>query len=143
VEILIFASCQGIVFVTAEVLLEVGLEPLTELEVVKVAGLNELGNIDVSLDAIFVEGSLQELVVVNELMLVLGAPLNSSECERARIERVKYCAVDGASCALLDLGELQLKVGIHPVEDVYFAYEVGLIHHANRLRHILNLCFFT
>lgn len=71
-EILVFASCQGVVFVTTVILLEVSLKPLAELEVVKIASLDELCDIDMSLDSVLIKGGLQELVVVNELVLVLG-----------------------------------------------------------------------
>ena len=61
-----------------------------------------------SLDTILVEGTLQDFVVLNELVLVLGSPLDSREWEGARVERVKHGTVDSTSGALLDLGQLQL-----------------------------------
>ena len=105
---LILAASQGVVLISVVVLLEVGFEPLTELEVVEIASLHELGYIDMALDAVLIEGLLQHLVVVDELVLVLGTPLNSAECEGSRVERVQNGAVDGPSRALLDLGQLQL-----------------------------------
>ena len=79
---------------------------MAELKVIKVAGLDKLANVNVPLDAILVKGVLKDLVVVDELVLVLGSPLDSGEGEGARVERVKHCAVDCTSCALLNLGQL-------------------------------------
>jgi len=83
---LIPTTCQGIVLVTRVVLLPVGLEPLAELEVVQVASLHQLGDIDVPLDSVLVEGVLEDLVVVDELVLVLGTPLDPLEGERVGVE---------------------------------------------------------
>jgi len=60
-EILVITTCQRIILLTTIVLLEVGVEPLAELEVVEGARLHELGSVDVPLDAILVECQLQAL----------------------------------------------------------------------------------
>jgi hypothetical protein len=150
VKLLVLAATQSVVLFTVEVLLEVGLEPLAELEVVEVLGLHELGNVNVPLYAVLVEGVLEDLVVLDELVLVFGAPLDSREGEGAGVEGVQDGAVDGPSGTLLNLGQLQLKradgswtrgsgprtylkEAVEPVEDVDLAHEVGLVHHANRL----------
>lgn len=104
---------------------------MAELKVVQVAGLDQLADVNMSLDSILVKSVLQDLVVVYELVLVLGAPLDSREGERVRVEGVKHGAVDSTSGALLNLSQLQLKVRVHPVEDVSLAHEVGLVHHSN------------
>lgn len=105
---MVLSAGEGVVLITGVILLEVSLEPLAELEVVEVAGLDELANINVPLDSVLVEGVLEDLVVVDELVLVLGSPLDSREGERVRVERVEDGAVDGARSTLLDLGELKL-----------------------------------
>ena len=108
VELLISATTKGVVLLTIVVLLEVCLEPLAELEVVQVLGLDELGNVDVPLDSVPVKGLLEDLVVLDELVLMLGVPLDSAEGEGVGVERVENCAVDSSRRALLNLGQLQL-----------------------------------
>ena len=107
-EVLIFAPAQSIILVTRVIFLEVGLEPLAELEVVQVASLDQLADVNMSLDSILVERVLQDLIVVYELVLVLCAPLDSRKGERVGVERVKHGAVDSTSGALLNLRQLQL-----------------------------------
>lgn len=130
-ELLVLSATQSVVFLTIVVLLEVSLEPLAELEVVEVASFGQLGDVDVALNAVFVEGLLEHLVVLGVLVLVLGAPLDSGEGERSLVEGVEHGAVNGTSGALLNLGELQLKVRVEEVEDFLLAHEVGLVHHAD------------
>ena len=103
-KILISAPCQSVVLVARVILLEVCLEPLAELKIIQVARLDELSDVNVSLYSILVKGVLQDLVVVHEFVLVLGPPLNSGKGERVGVERVKHGAVNGTSCALLNLG---------------------------------------
>ena len=81
---------------------------MAELKVIQVASLDQLADINMSLDSILVKSVLQDLVVVYELVLVLGAPLDSREGERVRVEGVKHGAVDSTSGALLNLSQLQL-----------------------------------
>lgn len=107
-ELLVVATTKSIVFFAAIVLIEVSLEPLAELKVVQGTGLHQLGHIDVPLDAVLVEGLLEDLVVVDELVLSFGTPLDALEWERAWVEGVEHSAVDRASRTLLNLCELQL-----------------------------------
>ena len=81
---------------------------MAELKVIQVASLDQLADINMSLDSILVKSVLQDLVIVYELVLVLGAPLDSREGERVRVEGVKHGAVDSTSGALLNLSQLQL-----------------------------------
>jgi hypothetical protein len=110
-EILALAAAEGIVGLSVVVLLEVGFEPLAELEVVLVLGLGELADFDVALDAVLVEGVLQDFVVLHEFVLVLGIPLDLAEGERARVQGVHDGAVDTSRGALLNFCEVQLEAG--------------------------------
>jgi len=102
-EFLVIAATQCIVLLAIVVLFKIGLKPLAELKIIKIASLNQLRNVNVAFDAIFVEGHLKNFVVVDILVLVLGVPLDALEWECAWVKRIKHCAVDGSSCALLDL----------------------------------------
>ncbi len=82
---------------------------MAEFKVIEVAGLDQLCYINMTLDAVFVKGLLEDLVVFDELVLVLGAPLDSLVGEGTREERVENGAVNGTSCTLLNLGQLQLQ----------------------------------
>ena len=108
-EILVITATKSIVFFAIVILVEVRLQPLAELEVVKIAGLDQFGHIDVTLDTVLVEGLLEDFVVLDELMLVLCTPLDSFDWESARVESVEYGAVNGTSSTLLNLGKLQLR----------------------------------
>jgi len=85
VELLVLSPAKGVVWLATVVLLEVSFQPLTELEVVLVSRLGELGDFDVTLDAILVEGLLENLVVLNEFVFVFGIPLNLTEVESSGI----------------------------------------------------------
>jgi len=85
VELLVLSPTKGVVWLATVVLLEVSFQPLTELEVVLVSRLGELGDFDVTLDAILVEGLLENLVVLNEFVFVFGIPLNLTEVESSGI----------------------------------------------------------
>ena len=104
----IFAATQGIILLTIVVLLEVSFQPLAELKVVEVLGLDELADVNVTLDTVAVECLLQHLVVLHELVLVFGSPLDTAEWEGTRVERVQHGAVNRTCRALLNLSELQL-----------------------------------
>lgn len=80
-KVLIFAAGKRIIFFTIVILIEISLKPLAELEVVKISSLDELGHINMSLDAIFVKRLLEHLVVLNKLVFGLGLPLNFTEGE--------------------------------------------------------------
>lgn len=111
-QLLVLASGGAIVGLSVVVLLEECLDPLTELEVVLVLGFAELGHINMALDSILIEGSLQYLVVLHKLVLMFGVPLHSAVGEGARIQTVHDTAV-GRSCrALLDLRDTQLLRGL-------------------------------
>lgn len=84
-ELLVLSPTKGVVWLATVVLLEVSFQPLTELEVVLVSRLGELGDFDVTLDAILVEGLLENLVVLNEFVFVFGIPLNLTEVESSGI----------------------------------------------------------
>lgn len=77
VEVLSLSSCRPIVWFSIIVLIEVSFQPLTKFEVVLIFCLLKFSNIDVALDSILVESSLEHLIVFNELVLMFGLPLDS------------------------------------------------------------------
>ena len=85
-KLLVASSAQSVILFTIVVLLEVCLKPLTELEVVKILALHELGNINMTLNAVLIKGNLQTFVVLDEFVLMLGAPFHSVKGEGAWIE---------------------------------------------------------
>ena len=60
------------------------------------------------LDAILVEGELENLVVFDVFVLRFGVPLDAFERERARVQSIKHGAVDCSRSALLNLRQLEL-----------------------------------
>ena len=54
-------------------------------------------------NAVFVEGRLEDLIVFHVLVIELGAPLNLTQVESARVNCVHNLAVDTARRALLNL----------------------------------------
>lgn len=105
-EILALSSCDGVIRLSIIVFLEVGFEPLAELEVVLILSLDELVYFDISLDAIFVKGVLELFVVLDIFILVLCVPPDLAKSEGSRVEAVHDSAVDGSGGALFDLLEL-------------------------------------
>jgi hypothetical protein len=93
-ELLAFAATYGIVGLTIVVLFEVGFEPLAELKVVLVLSLGELSNFDVSLDTVLVEGVLENLVIFDEFVLMLGIPFYLGELKGSRVETIHDSAVN-------------------------------------------------
>lgn len=87
----------------------VSFHPLYEFQVVLVLGLGEFFDVDVLLDAAFVEALLQDLVVIDELPLVLGAPVDALHGHLAREHGIDDLTVDGPCAQLLDAGDLQLQ----------------------------------
>ena len=57
-KLLVPTSTKRVILLSIKVLLEVGLQPLAELQVVQIASLDQLGNIDMSLDSVLVKGLL-------------------------------------------------------------------------------------
>ena len=55
---------------------EVLFDPLTHFSVIQEAALHKLVNIQIFLDSVFVESSIEDFVVVLVLMLGLGVPFN-------------------------------------------------------------------
>jgi hypothetical protein len=106
---LILAAAEGVVRFTIVILLEVGLEPLAELEIILVLCLSELPNLDVTLDAVLVEGVLEEFVVIDKFVFVFGVPLDLTDGEGAGVEAVHDGAVDGSGGALFNLAEVELQ----------------------------------
>lgn len=82
-------------------------------------------------DSVLVEGILKHFVVINKFVVMLGRPFDLLEVEGLGIDRVHNLAVNSGSCALLDLGDVQLKELIHPLDNNSLAYEVGLIHNTD------------
>jgi len=113
-QFLVLSTGRRIVRLSVVVLVEVALEPLTELKVVLVLRLRQLCDIYVLLDSILVERILEHFVVVHKFIIVLSGPLDLVEVEALWIDRVHDLAVYSGSGTLLDLGEVQLKEFVHP-----------------------------
>lgn len=103
VQILVLAATGSIVRLSIILLVEKCLDPLNELKIVLVSGLNQLSDIDVTLDSILIETLLQNLVVVNILMFCLSCPLDSTEGESAWVQAIHDATVHCSSSALLNL----------------------------------------
>lgn len=110
---------------------EKGFEPLAELKIVLISCLDEFGDINMSFHSVFVERTLQDLVIFNELVFMFSLPLYATELERAREQAIHHTAVDSRSRALLDLRDPQIKQLVQPLNKDLLAYEVGFVHHAN------------
>ena len=93
-KFLSLAAADSVVGLAIVVLFKIGFEPLTKLKVVLVLCLGELADFDVALDAVLVEGVLENFVVLDEFVLVLGVPLDFAEGEGSRVEAVHDGAVD-------------------------------------------------
>ena len=65
-----YKQTQHIIGLAVVVFLEISLHPLTEFKIVKIPSLDQLGDIDVPLDAILVKCSLKNFIVLNEFVLV-------------------------------------------------------------------------
>lgn len=108
-QLLVLSTGWCIVRLSVVVLVEVALEPLTELKVVLVLRLRQLGHIYVLLDSILVERILEHFVVVHKFIIVLSGPLDLVEVEALWVDRVHDLAIYSGSGTLLDLGEVQLQ----------------------------------
>lgn len=109
VEILVLAAARTVVRFPVVVLVEKGLDPLAELQVVLVLGVFQFSDVNVALDAVLVKGSLQNLVVFDELVLVLCLPLDTAKGERVGIQAVHNGAVNRTRGALFNLLHTQLQ----------------------------------
>jgi hypothetical protein len=85
IEVLALAPAWTIVGLTIIVLVKIGLNPLTEFQIILVFCFLKLCHINVSLDAVLVEGSLQDFIVLYKFVLVLCLPFHSVEGERIRV----------------------------------------------------------
>ena len=85
VKCCILPATERIIGLTVVVFLKISLQPLTEFKIVKIPSLDQLGDIDVPLDAILVKCSLKNFIVLNEFVLVFCWPLDSWKGKRARI----------------------------------------------------------
>ena len=108
-QFLVLSTGRRIVRLSVVVLVEVALEPLTELKVVLVLRLRQLCDIYVLLDSILVERILEHFVVVHKFIIVLSGPLDLVEVKALWVDRVHDLAVYSGSGTLLDLGEVQLQ----------------------------------
>ena len=108
-QFLVLSTGRRIVRLSVVVLVEVALEPLTELKVVLVLRLRQLGHIYMLLDSVFVKGILEHFVVVHKFIIVLSGPLDFVEVKGLWVDRVHNLAIYSGSGTLLDLGEVQLQ----------------------------------
>ena len=60
------------------------------------------------LNSILFECVLQNLVVFNILVLMLGSPLDLGQTEGSWVDAIHHLAVDSTSRTLLDFGKIEL-----------------------------------
>lgn len=84
-----------------------------------------------SLHSILLKGLLEHFVVFCKLVVVLGRPLNLSNVEGSREDRIHNLAVHSTSGALFDLRNVQTEELVDPANEDALAYEEGSFHHAN------------
>ena len=105
---MVLSSAKCIIRFSIVILLEIRLQPLAKLKVVLVLGFDKPCYFDVTFNTILVEGILEDFVVLNIFIFVLGIPLHFAELESAGVESVKDSTVDCACGTLLDLCQIQL-----------------------------------
>ena len=105
---------------------------MAELEVVEWPSFDELASLNMSLDAILVKSILEDLVVLNILVLVLGLPSNLAELESSWIKGIQNSTVNCSGGTLLNFGQVQAKKLVEPIQKLWFADKVGFVHHSNR-----------
>ena len=113
-QVLTLPSPDRIVRLPIVLDVEEALHPLEELKVILVLGLHELVHIDVALDVVLLEGLLEDLVVLNIFVVVLGSPFDFCHGYSAREAGIDDLTIKSTSSALLDLSELQLKEIVRP-----------------------------
>jgi len=59
-----------------------------------VLGLGELSNFDVALNTVLVKGVLENLVIFNEFVLMLGIPFYLAELKGSGVEAIHNSAVN-------------------------------------------------
>ena len=84
------------------------LEPLAELEVILILGLDKLININDLLDAILLEGCIQDLIIFHPLIVEFCIPFHFLHIESAWVNLVDNLAIDGCGGALLNFRKLKL-----------------------------------
>mmetsp|Transcript_12639 Transcript_12639/g.37137 ORF Transcript_12639/g.37137 Transcript_12639/m.37137 type:complete len:352 (+) Transcript_12639:179-1234(+) len=124
-RVVVRGACSNLVVVE-------DLHPLDELEIhLERIRLAQLLHLDVSVQLVLRESSLQDLEVVQALVLLLGAELDLGQLHRARVDGVNYLAVHRARVQVLDPLDAGLILALDPGYDFFSAGEVGLVHHAD------------
>jgi hypothetical protein len=96
----------------------------------------------VTSDPILLEGCLEDLVVVDVLVVILGLPVNFAHLHTTRVNGINNLTVDGPSSALLNFLNVQLssnnlfmnfylKECVEPVDYLVFANEERRVHDPN------------
>lgn len=67
---------------------------MIELQVILIVDVHELIDLNVLLDAVLIEVTKQDLVILDELLIKLGVPLNLAHVEMTRLDSVHELAVD-------------------------------------------------
>lgn len=98
------------------------LEPLAKLQVVLILSLDELINVNILLDTVFLKSCLEHFIVLNPLVVKFCIPLHFFYVKCTWVNFVNDLAVNSCSSALLNFRELKLEIFIHPVEDDVFAH---------------------
>ena len=99
-----------------------------------------------TLDAVLIESILEELIILDIFIFMLGSPFYFTECKSAGIKTVEDTAVNCPRSTLFNLCKIKLckqislsyfrvfdtytKQFVEPLQNSDFAYEVGFVHHS-------------
>jgi len=89
----------------------------------------KLVDVDVAVNLLFAEGSLQDFEVVDRVDFRPRLHLHLAHRHGARVDAVDDLAVDDAIGQVLNLVEAGLKVGLDPGAQLLPAHKVALVHH--------------
>ena len=102
----VISSLSGIVITSSITTIEIviSFKPLNELKVVLIFSFSQFLNIDISFNTCFLEGSLKDFEVVDELILSFGFPVDFGHVNFAWMDNINNLAVDWTSSKLFYFG---------------------------------------
>ena len=107
---------------------------MKEFKVVLILRLDELIDIDVALDVILLEGLLQDLIVLDVFIVMLGLPPDLRHGNRPWVASVDDLAINSTGSALLNLGQLQREEIVGPRKQLSTSDEERAFHHSDSVR---------
>ena len=102
------SSSHRIVFLAAVMNLKILFNPLAHLSVIEQTALHQLVHIQIFLDSVFVESTIEYLEVILVLVLSFGVPFDLLQLHSHWVDLVDDLTVNRASATLLNLGEIQI-----------------------------------